>query len=345
LLSVEETIEKLDSLSMIPIENEFKSTKNYYEEPVKTSTDNMKQGLDKKSTEKSDATTRMIANDYPFFEIDGVFQVRPIPESHKSIEYFDRYEPAPLGNSTKDDFNPLVHLEIDDGMDDEEEEVGYTGGPEEDQHNDSNVLKLEGTVIRDLPKLWLHAEPDGRRFSRDIRKCLHDGMECLKVFERWSRHPDLDKYEAVLEDWDDRVCNEWEPPDQLYLNCDNWLSNNKLYENHGDQIKFLIEGAFDKVNQFFNVYNVFLTEYWQNNNIDFKILENEQLKNPSEVIEALLYRFKTQKSRYEDLLPEHKDIGMIKVNTLEIREALSPKPKKYLEDLKKQLPSIVKRRI
>ena len=126
----------------------------------------------------------------------------------------------------------------------------------------------------------------------EIKKCLFEGMECLKVFERWSRHPDLDKYEANLEDWDDRVCAEWEPPDQLYLNCDQWLNHNKLYETHGDVITGLLRGAFDKVDEFFEIYNDFLIEYWQNKHIDFGILENEQLKNASEVIEALLYRFK-----------------------------------------------------
>ena len=109
----------------------------------------------------------------------------------------------------------------------------------------------------------------------EIKKCLFEGMECLKVFERWSRHPDLDKYEEVLEDWDDRVCSEWEPPDQLNLNCDQWLAHNKHYEKHGDQISLLIRGAFEKVDTFFEVYNEFLIEYWQNKHIDFGILENE----------------------------------------------------------------------
>jgi hypothetical protein len=99
-------------------------------------------------------------------------------------------------------------------------------------------------------------------FTTEINKCLLDGMECLKVFERWSRHPDLDKYEAVLEDWDDRVCSEWEPPDQLYLNCDDWLNDNEIYKEHGFQVKILIKGAFKKVDKFFTVYNEFLTEHW-----------------------------------------------------------------------------------
>ena len=33
---------------------------------------------------------------------------------NRTIIYVDRYEPAPLGTSSKDDFNPLVHLELED---------------------------------------------------------------------------------------------------------------------------------------------------------------------------------------------------------------------------------------
>ena len=56
----------------------------------------------------------MIANEYPFFEVSGVFTERTIPEDRKYTEYVDRYEPPPLGLSVKDDFNPLVHLEIEE---------------------------------------------------------------------------------------------------------------------------------------------------------------------------------------------------------------------------------------
>ena len=129
------------------------------------------------------------------------------------------------------------------------------------------------------------------------------------------------------------------------MNCEEWLVSNPLYENHRKRIENLIHGAFEKVEYFFEVYNDFLTEYWQNKAIDFSILENEQLKNPSEVIEALLHRFKSQKFQYEDLLPESKDIGMIKVNTLSIREKLLPVPKDCIDILRKSLPVIVKTRI
>ena len=64
------------------------------------------------------------------------------------------------------------------------------------------------------------------------------------------------------------------------------------------------------------------------------MLKDEQLKNPSEVIEALLSRFNTQNEKYKDLLPDSKDVGMIKVNTQSIREKLLPVPKECLDILK-----------
>ena len=97
----------------------------------------------------------------------------------------------------------------------------------------------------------------------------------------------------MLEDWDDRVCPEWEQPDHDYLSFDEWLVGNKLYEGHVNQIQKLIQYAFRQVDQFFGIYKPFLTEYWENKAIQFSILEDERLKNPGEVIDALLHRFKT----------------------------------------------------
>ena len=72
----------------------------------------------------------MIANEYPFFEVQGIFVERAIPENQKYTVYIDRYEPSPLGDSEMDDFNPLVHLELEENQDTEEvvEEYGMDLG-------------------------------------------------------------------------------------------------------------------------------------------------------------------------------------------------------------------------
>lgn len=103
------------------------------------------------------------------------------------------------------DFNPLVHLELEEQIeinDDTADQIQIY----DDSEENANVFKHEVQYVVELNRLWLKAEPDGMRFFDEIKKCLLEGMECLKVFERRSRNPDLKKYETVLEDWDDRVC-------------------------------------------------------------------------------------------------------------------------------------------
>jgi hypothetical protein len=79
-------------------------------------------------------------------------------------------------------------------------------------------------------------------------------MDCLRGFARRSRNPDLDRYEAVLEDWDDRVCDEWERPDQPYLNCEDWLRGDELYESRDTVVKELIDTAFRRVDDVLESY-------------------------------------------------------------------------------------------
>lgn len=86
----------------------------------------------------------------------------------------------------------------------------------------------------------------------------------MKHFERWSRHEDLLPYVKVLESWDDKVCDEWDPPDDNNLNCDEWLIGNKLYEQQSLMVRELLTISFDKVSFFFRQLEPFLLAYWEN---------------------------------------------------------------------------------
>jgi len=71
-----------------------------------------------------------------------VFIERVIPEQAKYTVYIDKYEPSPLGDSTKDDFNPLVHLEIEEITEEAEDVVEEYGmNMEEDVQENSNILR------------------------------------------------------------------------------------------------------------------------------------------------------------------------------------------------------------
>ena len=145
----------------------------------------------------------------------------------------DKFNPPPLGTSKREDFDPVVHMEIEqEGDDEEEEEAKAAGGEEpEPEEEDEETKYLYKPTVPNIHKLWLRLTPTRNEFINLIAECFSEGMESLRTFERWSRHEDLLPYVQVLESWDDKVCDEWEPPDDNYLNCDEWLEDHPLFVN------------------------------------------------------------------------------------------------------------------
>jgi hypothetical protein len=64
-----------------------------------------------------------------------------------------------------------------------------------------------------------------------------------------------------------------------------------------------------------------------------------------ECIYALIDRFQRQKMEINELLPDVRDVGMIRVDCREIRNLLKPSPETILKELQVTLPRIVKERI
>lgn len=199
------------------------------------------------------------------------------------------YYPEPVGLSKITDFNPTVHLILEPDL----TMTGETVIPSLEDGNESEQgsNKIEATFVNKIDKLLLMIEPNGEKFASLINDCLLEGMECLTVYERWSRHPELNKFEKVLESWDNRVCQVWEQPEKLQLDCDEWLIENDLHQNHSLRVNQLIKAAFDKISLLFESYRPYLNAVWENEQIDFNLLQNDRLSNPVESIYALIERF------------------------------------------------------
>ena len=127
----------------------------------------------------------------------------------------------------------MVHLEIEPEEPSEDDidpnaGPGYYQTPQEETF-DSQEDKLEVTKVRGLHKIWLSIQPDKQDLSALLNETFQLGFDSLKVFERWSMHADLKPYDSVLEPWDYRSYERWEPPgeqNELYLNCDEGLQEN-----------------------------------------------------------------------------------------------------------------------
>ena len=67
------------------------------------------------------------------------------------------------------------------------------------------------------------------------------------AFERFSKHPDMKKYADALEEWDDKIGDNWDPPDDanlLFLNPIDWIKENKLHSDRYNSINSIFTKFF-----------------------------------------------------------------------------------------------------
>jgi hypothetical protein len=162
----------------------------------------------------------------------------------------------PLSTTSKD-FDPLVHLEVKEVQEQEQDE-DYD---EFADVVDESERFLEREKPEGLNEHWLTVEPTQVDFAALLREALQDeGLFCLRRFERYSRHEELLPYVRVLESWDDRVCEgEWEDlPDDYHLRCDEWLQDNYWFVNLDSILDHYLSRAYLNVSTFFQRLEPFL---------------------------------------------------------------------------------------
>lgn len=72
----------------------------------------------------------------------------------------------------------------------------------------------------------------------------------MRNFEKWACNAELKPYDNVLEPWDYRSYEKWEPPieiNEMYLNCDDWLQEKPEYIHLEENIEILINKAVKNI--------------------------------------------------------------------------------------------------
>ena len=134
-------------------------------------------------------------------------------------ELIAAFEPPNLGHFFEEDFDPTVHMTISENKGEK-----FAEGDESENEFLEVDDRVERIRVEGITKIWLKSEPPKEDFIACLYNAFNEGLNVLKNFERWSRHDDLSPYVKVLESWDDKVCDNWESPEENHLNCEEWLS-------------------------------------------------------------------------------------------------------------------------
>lgn len=82
-------------------------------------------------------------------------------------------------------------------------------------------------------------------------------------------------YANVLEDWDDKVGDNWDEPDSEFLNPQTWVSEDDWNKNAEAYLEDILSIGFKKAEKFMSKFHKVMEIYWKNKQFDCKILVHE----------------------------------------------------------------------
>ena len=247
----------------------------------------------------------------------------------------------PRGKSQEKDFDLLSHLELEPEKNEEEEE-----GDAEEEGAPIEAVQLYRKTLPDVHTFWIKLEPDQNDFKTQITNDFQKGLDRIKVFTRWSQHGDLKKYADALEEWDDVVGDGWQEPDEKQLALDplSWIADQEFYQTKDKRVEDIIDSAYAKAKKFLWRFQPILEIYWRNKQFDINILVNERLKNPIESLQNVMKLFKHYIVEFQTRLPSCTDIGLLQLDSKEIKKKLQPTPKAFNDQIEKLVPDVTKQR-
>lgn len=207
-----------------------------------------------------------------FYVVSKLNDEEEIPASEIHSVQINEFVEPPKGESVIEDFDLLAHLRLEEAK--EEGDSDEAAGEEEEAEVADPIFRK---VVPNIEKFWIKMEPDEHDYIEVIMRTFGQGLEQIKSFERWSKHNDLTPYADALEEWDEKVGDNWDEPDSLKLDPKTWIQEDPLYTNQKEMVTDILKSAFEKMRLFMTRFAPLLEIYWRNKQADLKILVNEEL--------------------------------------------------------------------
>ena len=269
----------------------------------------------------------------PFLRVEVKLEPVPISQSEVAYEEVTEFVPPPDGNSQPDEFHPNAHL--------------FASGKQPDA--ESPVKMRQGDVIgsrKVLPNivnLWINLSPELEDLTNQLYDLISDGLENILVIERWSRHPELEDFATALEEWDDKVAENWESATELHLDPRIWLRGKKIFANLEQKIEHIFKIGYQQARETLAPLHYYVHTYWENSNIDFDVYEDETLREQPEAFSNSFKKFLDQIENFKKIATSF-STRLFNLDSKEVHSELNQSPKNCFQYLKDLLPELLKHR-
>mmetsp|Transcript_20672 Transcript_20672/g.31581 ORF Transcript_20672/g.31581 Transcript_20672/m.31581 type:complete len:222 (+) Transcript_20672:321-986(+) len=106
----------------------------------------------------------------------------------------------------------------------------------------------------------------------------------------------------------------------------------------------IIVSSFSKLREFLSRFSSMLEINWRNKQVDLDILTNERLRNPIDSLKNTLRLFKYQNELFSAKLPKMAEIGLIQLDSKNVRDKIQPTAKERIATIERKIPEVIRYR-
>ena len=198
-------------------------------------------------------------------------------------------------------------------------------------------------TIPNIERVCLNYSPSADTFIQLISKMIMEGIQSLHSFESLSQHHTMKDYKAVLDDWDEGAEREAAGGKAL-LSPEEWIDQddkNRLLNDINKQF----ESAFLKSNSFLRKFRQFLQIDFDYQSLNPEYLLDANLAKPAMTFSAIFNLLDFHEFLFQDAVPSQEDIGLLRIDSNQVKEYLQPRPNDVRTSLSELIPKELARRL
>lgn len=188
---------------------------------------------------------------------------------------------------------------------------------------------------------WLNPKID--TFLDQIEKLFNDALTHLQAFSSFAKHHSMKKYIAILEEWQEKEDEKEETIETTILSPQEFIDHEEKHALE-KSLKGLITSEFDRSLFFLEEYREFLQQNWEYKRFDMSLILNRRLARPGQTFVALLNLIEYQKSNFETQIPFQADVGLFRIQSSSLKNALIKNTKDFEENISHALPVEIHKR-
>lgn len=206
--------------------------------------------------------------------------------------------------------------------------AGLEEGDEDDEHAEQHVTRA---AIRLTP-----SQPQVKQVFKSM---LYDAMVVISAPPRLLTHEDLASYpQAASEEGDDDDDGGGEDEE---VDLTEAVTNHAAYRRMIGDMNAGLDSAFESVASFCEVYLPYAQTYYANESHMDDLSVNFTSDTDLATFERSINDYKTQMARF-DGIPTFADIGIVRIDSVELKRRIIPSPTRCLQAIRQLLPELMK---